>query len=55
MLGQDAVTSAREFARRIDVTGLVLTKADGDGREVEMGRHSRSASAIVSDDTSVSS
>jgi signal recognition particle subunit SRP54 len=32
MLGQDAVTSAREFNERIDVTGLVLTKADGDAR-----------------------
>ncbi|MFV1959339.1 MAG: signal recognition particle protein [Planctomycetota bacterium] len=32
MLGQDAVTSAREFNERLDVSGLVLTKADGDAR-----------------------
>jgi len=32
MLGQDAVTSAREFNERLDATGLVLTKADGDAR-----------------------
>jgi signal recognition particle subunit SRP54 len=32
MLGQDAVTSAKEFDRRLAVTGLVLTKADGDAR-----------------------
>ena len=32
MLGQDAVTSAREFNQRLDATGLVLTKADGDAR-----------------------
>lgn len=32
MLGQDAVTSAREFNDRLDATGLVLTKADGDAR-----------------------
>jgi len=32
MLGQDAVTSAAEFNQRLDVTGMVLTKADGDAR-----------------------
>jgi signal recognition particle subunit SRP54 len=32
MLGQDAVRSAREFDQRLDVTGIVLTKADGDAR-----------------------
>ena len=32
MLGQDAVISAREFNQRLDVTGLILTKADGDAR-----------------------
>lgn len=32
MLGQDAVTSAREFNERLDATGLVITKADGDAR-----------------------
>lgn len=32
MLGQDAVTSAREFNQRLAVSGLVLTKADGDAR-----------------------
>jgi signal recognition particle subunit SRP54 len=30
--GQDAVRSAREFDRRLAVTGLILTKADGDAR-----------------------
>ncbi len=32
MLGQDAVTSAAEFNQRLDVTGVVLTKTDGDAR-----------------------
>jgi len=32
MLGQDAVTSAAEFDQRLDVTGIILTKADGDAR-----------------------
>lgn len=32
MLGQDAVASALEFHSRLAVTGLVLTKADGDAR-----------------------
>jgi signal recognition particle subunit SRP54 len=32
MLGQDAVTSAKAFDQRLDVSGLVLTKADGDAR-----------------------
>jgi signal recognition particle subunit SRP54 len=32
MLGQDAVTSAKAFDDRLDVSGLVLTKADGDAR-----------------------
>ncbi len=31
-VGQDAVASAREFDRRLAVTGLVLTKTDGDAR-----------------------
>jgi signal recognition particle subunit SRP54 len=31
-VGQDAVTSAREFDRRLAVSGLVLTKSDGDAR-----------------------
>ncbi len=31
-VGQDAVTAAREFDRRLAVTGIVLTKADGDAR-----------------------
>jgi signal recognition particle subunit SRP54 len=30
--GQDAVTSAREFDRRLSVTGLILSKTDGDAR-----------------------
>ncbi|MGE0193014.1 MAG: signal recognition particle protein [Planctomycetota bacterium] len=32
MLGQDAVTSAREFNDRLDVSGVILTKTDGDAR-----------------------
>jgi len=30
--GQDAVTSAHEFNRRLEITGVVLTKLDGDAR-----------------------
>jgi signal recognition particle subunit SRP54 len=32
MTGQDAVKSAREFDERLGVTGIVLTKLDGDAR-----------------------
>jgi len=32
MTGQDAVTSATEFNRRMELTGVVLTKMDGDAR-----------------------
>ncbi len=32
MTGQDAVRSAAEFQRRIGITGLVLSKLDGDAR-----------------------
>ncbi len=32
MIGQDAVRSASEFHRRLGVTGVVLTKLDGDAR-----------------------
>ncbi len=32
MTGQDAVTTARSFDERIDITGVVLTKLDGDAR-----------------------
>src|SRR5919106_1353643 len=32
MTGQDAVRSAEEFYRRIGITGVVLTKMDGDAR-----------------------
>jgi len=32
MTGQDAVTTAREFNERIGMTGVVLTKLDGDTR-----------------------
>ncbi len=32
MTGQDAVTAAREFNERIGMTGVVLTKLDGDTR-----------------------
>jgi signal recognition particle subunit SRP54 len=32
MTGQDAVRSAEEFARRLPLTGVLLTKLDGDAR-----------------------
>ncbi len=32
MTGQDAVRSARAFNERLDITGVVLTKLDGDAR-----------------------
>jgi len=32
MAGQDAVNAARAFANALDLTGIVLTKADGDAR-----------------------
>jgi signal recognition particle subunit SRP54 len=32
MTGQDAVRQAQEFARRLALTGLILTKLDGDAR-----------------------
>ena len=32
MIGQDAVNTAAEFDRRLDFTGFVLTKLDGDAR-----------------------
>ena len=32
MAGQDAVNSARAFAAALDLTGIILTKADGDAR-----------------------
>jgi len=32
MTGQDAVRTAEEFNRRVGLTGLMLTKADGDAR-----------------------
>lgn len=32
MTGQDAVNTAQEFVQRLDFTGIVLTKLDGDAR-----------------------
>ncbi len=32
MIGQDAVTLSKEFNEKIGVTGIVLTRIDGDGR-----------------------
>jgi signal recognition particle subunit SRP54 len=32
MTGQDAVTLARAFQERVDITGIVLTRVDGDAR-----------------------
>jgi signal recognition particle subunit SRP54 len=43
MTGQDAVKSAEEFARRIGITGIVLTKLDGDAR----GGAALSAAAVA--------
>jgi signal recognition particle subunit SRP54 len=43
MTGQDAVRSAEEFQRQIGVTGIVLTKMDGDAR----GGAALSAAAVT--------
>ncbi|MCU0241010.1 MAG: signal recognition particle protein [Vicinamibacteria bacterium] len=43
MTGQDAVKSALEFRRRVEVTGIVLTKLDGDAR----GGAALSAAAVT--------
>ncbi|HET7747280.1 MAG TPA: signal recognition particle protein, partial [Vicinamibacteria bacterium] len=43
MTGQDAVRSAEEFHRRIGITGIVLTKLDGDAR----GGAALSAAAVT--------
>ena len=43
MTGQDAVRSAEEFHRRVEVTGIVLTKLDGDAR----GGAALSAAAVT--------
>ncbi len=32
MTGQDAVNSAQEFHQRVNITGLIMTKLDGDAR-----------------------
>lgn len=32
MIGQDAVTTAEEFNKRLDISGVILTKLDGDTR-----------------------
>lgn len=43
MTGQDAVRSAEEFQRRVGITGIVLTKLDGDAR----GGAALSAAAVT--------
>jgi len=43
MTGQDAVRSAQEFEKRVGITGIVLTKLDGDAR----GGAALSASAVT--------
>jgi signal recognition particle subunit SRP54 len=43
LTGQDAVRSAEEFATRIGITGIVLTKLDGDSR----GGAALSAAAVT--------
>lgn len=42
MTGQDAVRSAEEFHRRVGITGVILTKMDGDARGAPHFRSSRS-------------
>ncbi len=32
MTGQDAVNTAKSFSEKIDLTGIILTRVDGDGR-----------------------
>ena len=32
MSGQDAVNTAKNFSEKIDLTGIMLTRVDGDGR-----------------------
>lgn len=32
MIGQDAVKTAEEFSKRLDISGFILTKLDGDAR-----------------------
>ncbi len=32
MIGQDAVSTAGEFDRRLGISGFILTKLDGDAR-----------------------
>jgi signal recognition particle subunit SRP54 len=32
MAGQDAINPAQAFSERLDITGIILTKADGDAR-----------------------
>jgi signal recognition particle subunit SRP54 len=43
MTGQDAVRSAEEFRKRVGITGIVLTKLDGDAR----GGAALSAAAVT--------
>jgi signal recognition particle subunit SRP54 len=43
MTGQDAVRSAQEFEKRVGITGIVLSKLDGDAR----GGAALSASAVT--------
>jgi signal recognition particle subunit SRP54 len=43
MTGQDAVRSAQEFERRVGITGIVLSKLDGDAR----GGAALSAAAVT--------
>ena len=43
MTGQDAVNLAKSFKTRVGVTGIVLTRVDGDGRGVE----GRAGSTVV--------
>src|SRR5690606_30256687 len=32
MMGQDAVTTAKAFDERLDISGVIMTKLDGDAR-----------------------
>src|SRR5204863_297174 len=39
MAGQDAVNAARAFGAALDLTGVILTKADGDARGLAAPSH----------------
>ena len=42
MIGQDAVNAAKTFDEALDITGVMLTKLDGDARAVRLSLSRRS-------------